>query len=62
MAASPFYEFIQTYTKVHPNPECPSCGTFALRIYCPPDGPERTICIYGRCPDYEHVEGMPDPN
>ncbi|MFJ4637638.1 hypothetical protein ACIP69_18690 [Streptomyces hygroscopicus] len=59
MSDSPFFEFIQKYTKPHPNPECPSCKTFALRTYCPPDAPERVVCLNRDCPDYERLDGMP---
>ena len=60
MTSTSFYEFCQTYTKPHPNPECPSCRTFALRIYSPPEGQERTVCLNRYCPDYERLDGMPD--
>jgi len=59
MSHSPLFEFIQTYTKPHPNPECPSCKAFGLRIYCPPGKPERTVCFNTQCPDYERLDGMP---
>ncbi|OMI34346.1 hypothetical protein [Streptomyces sparsogenes] len=62
MISASFTEFVEKYTKPCPDPECPSCKTFGLRMYCPPDAPERVVCLNRNCPDYERLEGMPDPN
>lgn len=59
MSDPAFAEFVLTYTKPCPDPECPSCKTFGRRTYCPPGGSERVVCLNEQCPDYERLEGMP---